>query len=166
MREREKPSAAVTKSNPQSGSASEDDSKSGSETESGNHSSSTSDFTIKPIVSKPVNNVVMPSKKTVSAKPVAAPSFGLKRPAETEPSPNNSKKGVAASSNVAPFLEFIKNDLQVDLSTDQLAEKLTDKIKRLKKKYQAGNDGKDPVFSKPHGLKCFELCKNIWGSEA
>ncbi|TQD82525.1 hypothetical protein C1H46_031906 [Malus baccata] len=108
----------------------------------------------------------MPSKKTASVKPAASPSSVLKRPTETEPSQNNSKKGVAASSNMAPFLEFIKNDLQVDLSTDQLAKKLTDKIKRLKKKYQAGEDGEDPVFSKPHGLKCFELCKNIWGSEA
>ncbi|KAM1010135.1 hypothetical protein ACFX2I_045580 [Malus domestica] len=190
------------KSNPQSGSASEDDSGSGSETESDNHSPSASDFTVKPIVSKPANSAVMPSKKTASAKPAAAPSSGSKRPAETEPSLKNSKKkkvggddedakkgqrfwseddeitilkgiiefeskkGVAASSNVAPFLEFIKNDLQVDLSTDQLAEKLTDKIRRLKKKYQAGEDGEDPVFSKPHELKCFELCKKIWGSEA
>ncbi|KAM1362213.1 hypothetical protein PS1_027584 [Malus domestica] len=125
MRELEKLSAAVTKSNPQSGFASEDDSGSGSETESGNHSLSASYFTVKLIISKLVNNAVMPSKKTDSTKPDASPSSRSKRPAETEPSPNNSKKGVAASSNVAPFLEFIKNDLQVDLSTDQLVEKLT-----------------------------------------
>ncbi|KAB2610591.1 mediator-associated protein 1-like [Pyrus ussuriensis x Pyrus communis] len=148
-----------------------------------------SDFTVKPVISKPANEAVVPSKKTASAKPAATPNSGSKRPAETEPNPKNSKKkkriwseddeitilkgiiefkskkGVAANSNMAPFLEFIKKDLQVDLSTDQLVEKLTDKIRRVKKKYQAGEDGEDPVFSKPHELKCLDLWKKIWGSE-
>ncbi|KAM1512364.1 hypothetical protein PS1_024406 [Malus domestica] len=170
-------------------------------TESDNNSPSASDFTVKPIVSKPANDAVVPSKKTASAKPAAAPNSGSKRPAETEPNPKNSKKkkvgvddeelkkgqrlwseddeitilkgiiefeskkGVAGNSNVARFLEFITKDLQVDLSTDQLVEKLTDKIRRLKKKHQAGEDGEDSVFSKPHELKCLDLWKKIWGSE-
>ncbi|KAM1094809.1 hypothetical protein ACFX15_009395 [Malus domestica] len=141
MREREKPSATVMKSDPQSGSASKDDSGSGSKTESDNHSPPASDFTVKPIVFKPENNVVMPSKKTASAKPVAAPSSGSKRPAETKPSLKNSKKKKVGGDD-------------------------EDKIRRLKKKYQAGEDGEDPVFSKPYELKCFELCKKTWGSEA
>ncbi|KAM1373240.1 hypothetical protein ACFX2I_023965 [Malus domestica] len=178
-----RPSAAVPKSNPQSGFDSNDDSGSGSETEFDNNSPSVSDFTVKPIVSKPSNDAVVPSKKTASAKPATAPNSGSKRPVETEPNPKNSKKkkvggdddelkkgqqlwseddeitilkgiiefeskkGVAANSNVARFLEFITKDL------------------RLKKKYQAGEDGEDSVFSKPHELKCLDLWKKIWGYE-
>ncbi|KAH0984161.1 hypothetical protein GBA52_011338 [Prunus armeniaca] len=75
-------SSAVSNSNPQWPSASEDDSGSGSETESENNSQSpsASDFTVKPIVSKPMNDTVKTNKKNAPAKPAPASNSGSKRP--------------------------------------------------------------------------------------
>lgn len=77
-----------------------------------------------------------------------------------------SKKGTDPSADMNAFHDFIKKSLHVDVTRNQLA----DKIRRLKKKYQnnasRGKEGEDPVFSKPHEHKAFELSKKIWGAEA
>ncbi|PRQ52882.1 putative transcription factor GeBP family [Rosa chinensis] len=89
------PSSSVVP-NPQSESASseDDDAAAGSETESDdiNHSPSASDFTVKPIVSKPVNDSssAKPTKKPAPAP--AKPAPGSKRPAESDPTPKDSRK--------------------------------------------------------------------------
>ncbi|XP_010241408.1 PREDICTED: STOREKEEPER protein-like [Nelumbo nucifera] len=76
-----------------------------------------------------------------------------------------SKKGTDPWTDMAGFLEFIKKSLHVDVNKNQLA----DKIRRLKKKYKTnmgrGKGGKDPVFSKSHESKTFQLSKKIWGSD-
>ncbi|KAM5580742.1 STOREKEEPER protein [Rosa sericea] len=193
--------------NPQSESASSSsDDAAGSETESDdiNHSPSASDFTVKPIVSKPMNDSssAKPTKKPAPAKP--AP--GSKRPAESDPTPKDSKKkkgasgggggddedtkkgrlwgeddeiailkgmidfkakkGIDPSSNMGAFHEFLKRSLKADVSKNQLM----DKTRRLKKKYhtnaEKGENGEDPVFSKAHESKSFDLSKKIWGAEA
>ncbi|KAM1026646.1 hypothetical protein ACFX13_040259 [Malus domestica] len=123
----------------------------------------------------------MPSKKIASAKPAVAPNFGSKRPTETEPSPKNSKKKKVGDDDEdtkkrqcfwsEDEITILKCIIEFESKKGRfehrpMAEKLTDKIRKLKKKYQAGEDSEDSVFSKPHELKCFELCKKIWGSEA
>ncbi|XP_052177944.1 STOREKEEPER protein-like [Diospyros lotus] len=74
-----------------------------------------------------------------------------------------SKTGGDIHSDMAAFHESIKKSLHVDVSKSQLM----DKIRRLKKKYQVnsgrGQKGEDPVFSKLHEHKAFELSKKIWG---
>lgn len=192
--------------NPQSESASseEDEDDAGSETESDdiNHSPSASDFTVKPIVSKPMNDSVKPNKKNAPAKPSSV-NPGSKRPAESDLNLRDSKKKKGTNSgddedtkkgrlwsgddeiailkgmidykakkgsdpytNMGPFHEFLKKSLKVDVSKNQLM----DKIRRLRKKYhtnaEKGENGEDPVFSKAHELKSFDLSKKIWGLEA
>jgi len=60
------------------------------------------------------------------------------------------------------FFDFIKNSLHVNVSKAQLS----DKIRRLKKKYQnnARKDeaGKFPIFWKAHEKKSYELSKKLW----
>ncbi|XP_042490152.1 STOREKEEPER protein-like [Macadamia integrifolia] len=77
-----------------------------------------------------------------------------------------SKKGTDPSTDMNAFHDFIKKSLHVDVSKNQL----TDKIRRLKKKYLnnagRGKEGEDPVFSKPHEHKAFELSKKIWGLDS
>ncbi|KAH0984162.1 hypothetical protein GBA52_011339 [Prunus armeniaca] len=73
------------------------------------------------------------------------------------------KNGPVTNSTMGAFHEFIKKKLQVDVSKLQLS----DKIRRLKMKYQKkGENGEDPVFSKPHEVKSFDLSKKVWGVEA
>ncbi|KAA8524560.1 hypothetical protein F0562_010983 [Nyssa sinensis] len=195
---------------PQSSSESEADEGSDSEPESDKTqpSPSASDFTIKPIVSKPIDDSIKPKKPTVSATPS---NPAAKRPAETEQNGKESrtkknkvstgddedgvveekksainrlwseddeivvlkgmidyksKKGADPYADMGAFHEFLKKLLHVDVSKNQL----TDKIRRLKKKYKTnvekGENGEDPVFSKPHEHKSFELSKKIWGGGA
>ncbi|GAB4859480.1 hypothetical protein Ancab_010947 [Ancistrocladus abbreviatus] len=63
------------------------------------------------------------------------------------------------------FYEFVKDMLRVDVSKTQL----TDKVRRLKKKYKTNagrsENGKDPSFSKPHDHKSYVLSKKIWGGD-
>ncbi|CAH2057421.1 unnamed protein product [Thlaspi arvense] len=77
-----------------------------------------------------------------------------------------SKKGADPHADMGAFHDFIKKSLHVDVTKSQLV----DKIRRLKKKYQnnveKGEKGEDPVFSKPHEHKSFELSKKIWGRGA
>ncbi|XP_010275842.1 PREDICTED: STOREKEEPER protein-like [Nelumbo nucifera] len=76
-----------------------------------------------------------------------------------------SKKGTDPWTDMAGFHEFIKKSLHVDVNKNQLA----DKIRRLRKKYKTnvgrGKGGQDPLFSKSHESKAFELSKKIWGFE-
>lgn len=77
-----------------------------------------------------------------------------------------SKKGIDPIAEVAAFHEYIKNNLQIEVSTVQL----TNKIRTVKKKFQTnlkkGENGEDPVFNKPRDLKIFELSKKIWANAA
>ncbi|WOG95689.1 hypothetical protein DCAR_0415016 [Daucus carota subsp. sativus] len=70
-------------------------------------------------------------------------------------------KGADSSLSMAEFVED-------SLSCSVTRSKISDKIRRLKKKYLnnvgKGKDGEDPVFSKPHEYKVFQLSKKIWGS--
>lgn len=75
-----------------------------------------------------------------------------------------SKKGVDPGTEMDAFHGFIKKNFHADVSVSQLRSK----IKRLKKKYQdlakTSENGEEPVFSKPHENKFFELSKKIWGN--
>ncbi|KAJ4980850.1 hypothetical protein NE237_031687 [Protea cynaroides] len=72
-----------------------------------------------------------------------------------------SKKGTDPSADMNAFHDFIKKSFHIEFTRIQL----TDKIRRLRKKYQNNvGRGKDPVFSKPHEHKAFELSKKIWGA--
>lgn len=63
-------------------------------------------------------------------------------------------------SDLEAFFEFVKDSLHVSVSMKQLS----DKIRRLKKKYMVNAEkGDDVVFVKPHEDKSFELSKKIWG---
>lgn len=77
-----------------------------------------------------------------------------------------SAKGSDPYSDMSLFLESIKKNLSVDVSKNQLI----DKVRRLKKKYknnlEKGRNGDDPVLLKPHEQKSFVLSKKIWGNEA
>jgi len=192
-----KPTSTTTK-NPQPKPSSDSDSGSDSDTHSGQTqpSPNVSDFTIKPIASKPMNG--SPKSKKPTSKPVA------KRPLESKKDANESnkkktkvaeeekksggvavnrlwseddevlllkgmiefqsKKGIDPSSDSSEFHEYIKKLLSVEVSKNQLM----DKVRRLKKKFEnnagKGEKGEDPVFSKPHEHKCFGLSKKIWGT--
>ncbi|KAL8540556.1 hypothetical protein ACS0TY_001986 [Phlomoides rotata] len=65
--------------------------------------------------------------------------------------------------DLSAFLDFIKENLHVDVSRTQLQ----DKIRRLKKKYENNKskekDGKGRTFAKSHEHKAYELSKLIWG---
>ncbi|PON34738.1 hypothetical protein PanWU01x14_342060, partial [Parasponia andersonii] len=70
------------------------------------------------------------------------------------------KKGADLSTDMSPFLDFIKKSLQLDFTKTQLA----DKVRRLKKlENNAGKKKYNPT--KPHEEKVFELSKKIRGSE-
>ncbi|XP_057460626.1 STOREKEEPER protein-like [Actinidia eriantha] len=155
-----------------------------------------SDFTVKPILSKPM-------AESTNKLTLKAPNSGAKHPEESEKrwkesqrkkvngdaeekknpiarlwseedeivvlkgmSDYQSKKGADPNTDMGAFHEFIKKSLRVDVSRNQLM----DKVRRLKKKYRnnagKGEKGEDPVFSKPHEYKSFELSKKIWGEGA
>ncbi|XP_052208059.1 probable transcription factor At1g11510 [Diospyros lotus] len=63
------------------------------------------------------------------------------------------------------FFDFIKNSLHVNVRKAQLS----DKIRRLKKKYKnnarKAEAGKLPMFWKAHEKKSYELSKKLWGWE-
>ncbi|XVF44513.1 hypothetical protein PTKIN_Ptkin02bG0129500 [Pterospermum kingtungense] len=76
-----------------------------------------------------------------------------------------SKKEADPYADSSGFHDFINQSIQADMMMYQLSEK----IKRLKKKYKTnaakGHNGKDPVFTKPHDQNSFELYKKLWGDE-
>ncbi|KAL2980510.1 hypothetical protein AAZX31_13G233100 [Glycine max] len=67
--------------------------------------------------------------------------------------------------NTNAFHDFVKKSLHVEVSCNQLKEK----VRRLKKKFETqagkGKNGEAPKFSKPHDQKFFELSKKVWGRE-
>lgn len=73
--------------------------------------------------------------------------------------------GEDVNSKVATFYEYAKDLFSVNLTKTQCY----DKVRRLKKKFETNVDkwknGEEPVFSRPHESKLFELSKKIWGSE-
>ncbi|KAI8551855.1 hypothetical protein RHMOL_Rhmol06G0219600 [Rhododendron molle] len=183
--------AAATKT-PVPNSPSDSDSGSDSETPSAQPSltasPSASDFTIKPIASKPMENPKKPTSKPSAKRPVTETDNGKIKKAKVEEEEKKSggsvnrlwseddetvilkgmadfrsKKGADPSSLTSEFHEFIRKSLSVEVSRSQLM----DKVRRLKKKYEInagkGEKGADPVFSKPHEHKCFELSKQVWG---
>ncbi|OMO99963.1 hypothetical protein COLO4_13007 [Corchorus olitorius] len=189
------------------------DSESESESDKSLPSPNVSDFTIKPIVSKPQKSAL---KSTPNPKSVATESFSKRKnppssAVATESSSKRknppssasngaasnvktpgvktpggarvwseadeiailkgmiefkSKKGSDPNSDSNGFHDFIKQSIQAEVSKNQLI----DKMRRLKQKYknnaEKGQNGNDPVFSKPHDHKSFELSKKIWGNEA
>lgn len=177
----------------ESGSGSDSESESDSfNDKSSPPSPSLSAYTIKPIASKP-----MEPKKSTAAKPinskkrkVVASSSAITNGDDEDSKKHTggvsrlwsdenelavlkamieykSKKGLDPISDMGDFHEFIKKNVSVEVSKNQVV----DKIRRMKKKYQvnverAGDNGENPVFSKPHEQRCFELSKKIWGIEA
>ncbi|GKV42342.1 hypothetical protein SLEP1_g49753 [Rubroshorea leprosula] len=74
----------------------------------------------------------------------------------------SAKKGADPLSDMSAFHEFIKDSLQLDCAKG----KLSDKIRRLKKKYMGYvKRGKEDGFTKPHEQESFKLSKKIWGDE-
>ncbi|CAJ1961454.1 unnamed protein product [Sphenostylis stenocarpa] len=63
------------------------------------------------------------------------------------------------------FHDFMKKSVHVEVTGNQLKEK----VRRLKKKYEIaavrGNSAEGLTFTKPHDQKTFELSKKVWGSE-
>ncbi|GMN47870.1 hypothetical protein TIFTF001_017040 [Ficus carica] len=159
-------------------------SSSGSETKSDNASPlpSLSGFKIEPIVSKPMDDK---KKRKVASNggggrgggrddkdPKKASGVTLLWTEDDEiallkgMTDYKAKKGTNPNADMGAFHDFIKEKLNVDVSKNKLSEK----IWRLKKKYQnnaaKGENGEDPVFSKPHELRSFQLSKKIWGIKA
>ncbi|KAG5545485.1 hypothetical protein RHGRI_017846 [Rhododendron griersonianum] len=185
------PTTTATKT-PQPNSPSDSDSGSDSETRSAQPFPTASDFTIKPIASKPMENPKKPTSKPSAKRPVTETDekngkikkVKVEEEEEVEKSGGSvnrlwseddeivllkgmadfqSKKGADPYLLTGEFHEFIKKSLSVEVSRSQLM----DKVRRLKKKYEInagqGEKGADPVFSKPHEHKCFGLSKKVWG---
>ncbi|XP_059661274.1 probable transcription factor At1g11510 [Cornus florida] len=76
------------------------------------------------------------------------------------------KKRADPLADMNAFHNFIKNKLHIDVSKAQLSEK----VRRLKKKYEnnasKGKKGGERNITKPHEQKAYELSKRIWGGEA
>lgn len=74
-----------------------------------------------------------------------------------------SKRGADPTSDMNAFHDFIKKLLHFEVSK---VAQLTDKIRRLKRKY--GNNAAKKKYNptKPHEQKVFELSKKIWGGNA
>ncbi|XVE66297.1 hypothetical protein DITRI_Ditri08aG0069400 [Diplodiscus trichospermus] len=166
-------------------------SDSDSESDKSLPSPNVSDFTIKPIVLKPDKSAPKstPKPKQIAAelsskqkKPPSSASNGgvgnVKTPGTLRLWSEadeiailegmieyKSKKGSDPSADSSGFHDFIKQSIQADVTKNQL----TEKIRRLKKKYQInaekGQNGNDPILSKPHDHKCFQLSKRIWGNK-
>ncbi|KAL7130205.1 hypothetical protein ABFS83_13G118300 [Erythranthe nasuta] len=75
------------------------------------------------------------------------------------------KKNSDPLANMNGFHDFIKKNLHVDVTRTQLS----DKVRRLKKKYvnnkKKEKGGKDRSFSNPHEQKAYELSKKVWGND-
>ncbi|KAL0405573.1 UNVERIFIED_CONTAM: STOREKEEPER protein [Sesamum latifolium] len=71
-------------------------------------------------------------------------------------------KGLDPNADMGAFYDFVKGKLQVDFSRDQLRTKISRMKKRFLNALKKGENGLDPVFSKPHEDMAFELSKKIW----
>ncbi|KAK1367305.1 hypothetical protein POM88_042866 [Heracleum sosnowskyi] len=73
--------------------------------------------------------------------------------------------GGDSSFDIVAFHEFVEGFLSCTVTKNQVS----DKIRRLKKKYvnylNKGKDGEDLLISKPREFKLFEISKEIWGTE-
>ncbi|KAK4420519.1 STOREKEEPER protein [Sesamum alatum] len=72
-------------------------------------------------------------------------------------------KGLDSNADMGAFYDFVKGKLKVDFSRDQLRTKISRIKKRFLNALKKGENGLDPVFSKPHEDMAFELSKKIWG---
>lgn len=77
------------------------------------------------------------------------------------------REGHNAANDMAGFLDFVKDSLHIDVTKAQLANK----IQRLEKKFKnnasrSKEPGKDPVISKPHEWKSYQLSKEIWAEQS
>lgn len=72
-------------------------------------------------------------------------------------------KGFFPNADMERFHSFIKGKLNVDISKDQLRSKIIRMKKRFLNALKKGDNGSDPVFSKPHEVMAFEISKKIWG---
>jgi hypothetical protein len=145
---------------------------------------------IKPIASKPMQKAR--SKPAVGVKRLAEiETGGSKRAKKTTAAADDSKKqnfrlwseddeivilkgliDYRLKKNIDPvadmnaFHDFIKKYLHIDVSKTQLS----DKIRRLRKKYETNavkdKKGKEPTFAKPHEQKAYDFSKKIWGNDS
>ncbi|KAL5577870.1 hypothetical protein UlMin_019569 [Ulmus minor] len=172
------------------------DSNSGSNSDAepeGNHQSGALDPNIKPITSKPMEEMSNESKVKNSkcSKKKAPEEDVVTYDGATAPVEEDSKKFIDEmklfqrlfseddeivilkgmldyiakkredpSADMDVFLDFIKNSLHTDFTKN----KLSNKIRRLRKKY-LNNVRKGNNPTKPHEHKGFELSKKIWGGE-
>ncbi|KAL2474644.1 STOREKEEPER protein [Abeliophyllum distichum] len=74
-----------------------------------------------------------------------------------------SQKEVDPYADMGVFYDYIKQKLQVGFSKAQMSSKISRMKKRFFNALEKGENGEDPVFSKPHEFKAFELSKKIWG---
>ncbi|KAL6515767.1 hypothetical protein OROHE_018301 [Orobanche hederae] len=72
-------------------------------------------------------------------------------------------EGQDPNADMWAFYNFIKGKLKVDFSKDQLKTKIRRMKKRFANALKKSENGEDPVFSKPHEDRAFELSKKIWG---
>ncbi|XP_016580681.2 STOREKEEPER protein [Capsicum annuum] len=71
------------------------------------------------------------------------------------------EKGTEPNADMSAFYEFIRGKLQADVSKSQLS----DKIRRLKKKFMTSvKDGEQPGFSKTQDWLVYEYSNQIWGA--
>ncbi|CAA2995089.1 STOREKEEPER -like [Olea europaea subsp. europaea] len=75
-----------------------------------------------------------------------------------------SQKGVDPYADMGAFFDYIKQKLQVVFSRAQMSSKISRMKKRFLNALEKGENGEDPVFSKPHECKAFDLSKKIWGA--
>ncbi|MQL80440.1 hypothetical protein Taro_012871 [Colocasia esculenta] len=76
------------------------------------------------------------------------------------------ERGEEPEAGLDHFLKFIRKSLHSEFSKTQLS----DKIRRLKKKYETNTHrskkGVEPSLFKPHDQTLFELSKKVWGRDA
>lgn len=75
-----------------------------------------------------------------------------------------SQKGVDPYADMGAFFDYIKQKLQVVISRVQMSSKISRMKKRFLNAVEKGENGEDPVFSKPHEYTAFALSKKIWGT--
>ncbi len=167
---------------------------SGSDSESETDSESPPDPNVKPIASKPMEDLASskttkrPNTETdeTTSSPKRAKKDGSEpNAADGVVSPEDSKKKLfqrlwSEDDEIAilqGLLEFVRTEcatafheqLQEAVHKDVTKYQVMDKIRRLKKKYYnnaaRGKKGKDPNFSKTHDRKVYEISKMIWASK-
>ncbi|TMW83402.1 hypothetical protein EJD97_001829 [Solanum chilense] len=164
--------------------SSESDSEngSGSESKKSDHSPpspSVSEFTIKPIVSAPSKSAGKRPQDAQKEKGRKKPKIAEEEDKKSAATPRSlwsdddqlallkgiaeykKVKGMEPNADMTAFHEFIRGKLQVEVSKSQLSEK----IKRLKKKFFTNAKGdEEPVFMKGQDFLVFQHSKRIWGA--